>query len=113
MKNARLVPCLLLLLLLTGFAPAKKIVTIFSIGDSTMANKDTAKNNPERGWCQVLPVFFDESKLVIDNRAKNGRSSKSFLEEGLWKKVLDVLQKVIGSLETPTSKQITLQNCNA
>ena len=93
MKNARLVPCLLLLLLLTGFAPAKKIVTIFSIGDSTMANKDTAKNNPERGWCQVLPVFFDESKLVIDNRAKNGRSSKSFLEEGLWQKVLDVLQK--------------------
>ena len=93
MKNLRLLLIICLLFSLTGFSPAKKKITIFTIGDSTMANKDTTKNNPERGWCQVLPQFFDENSLVIDNRAKNGRSSKSFMEEGLWKSVLDVLQK--------------------
>ncbi|HWS01687.1 MAG TPA: hypothetical protein VN249_13785, partial [Prolixibacteraceae bacterium] len=59
-----------ILLIITSFTPEKKKITIFSIGDSTMANKDTSKNNPERGWCQVLPAFFDENQLVIDNRAK-------------------------------------------
>ena len=93
MKKTGILLFLVLLLILTGFSPAKRRVTIFTIGDSTMANKDTMKNNPERGWCQVLPAYFDDSQLVIDNRAKNGRSSKSFLDEGLWKAVLDVLQK--------------------
>lgn len=92
MKKARLLLFFTLLHILTGFSPAQKKITIFTIGDSTMANKDTTKNNPERGWCQVLPVFFDENRLTIDNHAKNGRSSKSFVEEGLWKNVLEALQ---------------------
>ena len=93
MKKTRLLLFIALILILTGFSPVKKKVTIFSIGDSTMANKDTTRSNPERGWCQVLPAFFDENQLVIDNRAKNGRSSKSFRDEGLWQGVLDVIQK--------------------
>jgi len=93
MKKARLFLFFVFLLLLTGFSPVQKKITIFTIGDSTMADKDTTKNNPERGWCQVLPVFFDENRIKIDNHAKNGRSSKSFIEEGLWKVVLDRLQK--------------------
>ncbi|MCB0311731.1 MAG: rhamnogalacturonan acetylesterase, partial [Calditrichaeota bacterium] len=40
---------------------------------------------------QMLPVFFAES-VTIKNHARNGRSSKSFIEEGLWKAVLDSLQ---------------------
>lgn len=93
MKKTTILLVFLSFLALTGFSPAKKKITVFTIGDSTMANKDTTKNNPERGWCQVLPQFFDENSVVIDNRAKNGRSSKSFLDEGLWKSVLDALQK--------------------
>ena len=64
-----------------------KTITIFMIGDSTMANKPLEGDNQERGWGQVLGGFFSE-EIVIDNHAKNGRSSKSFIDEGRWDVVL-------------------------
>jgi lysophospholipase L1-like esterase len=67
-----------------------KPITIFTIGDSTMANKKI-EVFPETGWCQVLNQYFDES-VTIKNHAVNGRSSKSFIDEGRWKAVLDSLQ---------------------
>jgi lysophospholipase L1-like esterase len=65
-------------------------VTIFMIGDSTMADKDP-KAEPERGWGQALQSFFDDT-LKVSNHAVNGRSSKSFLDEGRWQIVLNSLQ---------------------
>ena len=70
---------------------ADKVITIFTIGDSTMANKDLTAGNQERGWGHVLPGFFSED-VVIDNHAVNGRSSKSFIDEGRWQVVLDKIQ---------------------
>jgi lysophospholipase L1-like esterase len=67
----------------------KKPFTIFAIGDSTMANK-TPEVYPETGWCQVLDPYFDEA-VCVKNHAVNGRSSKSFIDEGRWKAVLDSL----------------------
>ncbi|MDA3818701.1 MAG: rhamnogalacturonan acetylesterase [Prolixibacteraceae bacterium] len=55
------------------------------IGDSTMADKPDL-NYPERGWGQVLPIFFD-STLTIDNHSRNGRSSRSFIYESRWDSV--------------------------
>ena len=69
---------------------AKKI-TIFTIGDSTMANKKDPEKNPERGWVQVLSPFFKDD-VTIKNHAVNGRSTKSFRELGHWKNVIDSLQ---------------------
>ena len=66
-------------------------VRIFLIGDSTMADKPLA-DNPERGWGQMFPMFFAD-QVQIDNYAKNGRSTKSFIDEGRWKTVYDKLQK--------------------
>lgn len=57
------------------------------VGDSTMANKPYNKGNPEKGWGQVFPLYFKEG-IKIENHAKNGRSSKSFRDEGLWDIVL-------------------------
>ena len=57
------------------------------IGDSTMANKKY-QSTPERGWGMVLACFFDD-EVEIDNHAVNGRSSKSFIDEGRWQKVID------------------------
>ena len=65
-------------------------VTVFTIGDSTMANKKAAVA-PETGWCQALSAFVDQS-VEIKNRAVNGRSTKSFITEGRWKAVLDSLK---------------------
>ena len=61
-------------------------VTVFMIGDSTMANKPLDKENQERGWGQMLPIYFDGA-LKVDNHAVNGRSSKSFIDEGRWEAV--------------------------
>ena len=63
---------------------------IFMVGDSTMANK-TEKEIPEWGWGMALGKFFVDPAM-IRNHAKNGRSSKSFVDEGLWQKVLDELR---------------------
>lgn len=65
--------------------------TIYSIGDSTMANKVNPETNPEHGWGQVLPTFFNPD-VVIDNRAVNGRSTKSFINEKRWESVYKVLK---------------------
>lgn len=87
--------CLLLLvffLFFSAFDIDRHVTTIHMIGDSTMANKDLTGGNPERGWGQVLPCFFTE-EVCIDNHAKNGRSSKSFIDEGLWNKVISQVKK--------------------
>ena len=69
---------------------SSKTITVFTIGDSTMANKK-AEVAPETGWCQVFSAFVD-STVDVKNRAMNGRSTKSFITEGRWKAVLDSLQ---------------------
>lgn len=66
--------------------------TIYTIGDSTMADKIKPDENPEKGWGQVLPSFFDLNKITIDNRAVNGRSSKSFINEKRWEAVHNSLK---------------------
>ncbi len=66
-------------------------ITIFMIGDSTMANKPVKDAHPERGWGQILPVYFKEV-IRIDNHAMNGRSSKSFIDEGRWAVVRERLK---------------------
>lgn len=77
--------------LVTSCATAQQI-TIYTIGDSTMANKPNPEENPERGWAQMLPDFFT-SNVVIDNRAVNGRSTRSFITEKRWDSVLKILKK--------------------
>ena len=81
-----------LLLMLSAFTSEKRVITIFTIGDSTMANKSLVGGNPERGWGQMLSRYFS-ADIVIDNHAVNGRSSKSFIDEGRWDKVLEKLKK--------------------
>jgi lysophospholipase L1-like esterase len=64
---------------------------IHMIGDSTMADKPVIPANPERGWGQMLPLFFKDTVRVV-NYARNGRSTKSFIAEGLWDKVVAELK---------------------
>lgn len=64
---------------------------VHMIGDSTMADKATPEINPERGWGQLFPRFFDEH-VAVYNHALNGRSTKSFIEEGHWAAVVSVLE---------------------
>ena len=61
------------------------------MGDSTMADKDLSDGKPERGWGMMFPNFVDSTLHVI-NYAQNGRSTKSFIDKGLWDKVYNALQ---------------------
>lgn len=67
-------------------------VTIFLAGDSTMAEK-LAEKRPETGWGEMLGQHFKDGKVVIDNRAANGRSTKTFISEGKWQSIIDSLKK--------------------
>ena len=90
MKTIKFLPVLCALLLLSAFT-SEKTITIFMIGDSTMANKSLVGDNQERGWGHVLGGFFSED-IVVDNHAMNGRSSKSFIDEGRWDAVLNKMK---------------------
>lgn len=57
---------------------------LFLIGGSTLATFPDSR--PVVGWGQVLPRFFKDP-AQIDNRGKSGRSSKSFIDQGLWEAV--------------------------
>jgi len=76
------------LLLLMMFAmPGKKKITIWLCGDSTMSIKEK-KAYPETGWGMPF-VYFWDSTVKVENLAKNGRSTKTFISEKLWQKVVD------------------------
>ena len=68
------------------------VTTIFIIGDSTAAKKDLSTGSPERGWGMALQEYFDSAYIRVDNHAVNGRSSKSFIDEGRWDKVLSLIK---------------------
>lgn len=65
-------------------------INVYLIGDSTMSNK-RPQDFPETGWGQVFGENFS-STIDIHNHAVNGRSTKSFRDQGLWKTVHDQLQ---------------------
>ncbi|MFD2969473.1 rhamnogalacturonan acetylesterase [Sphingobacterium bambusae] len=81
----------LMLLLLCSFAWQKKKLTVWMMGDSTMAIKAENKY-PETGWGVPFATLFNEH-VQVNNTAKNGRSTKSFIREGLWDGVQQGLQK--------------------
>jgi lysophospholipase L1-like esterase len=66
--------------------------TLFLIGDSTVRNGNGTGANNQLGWGEPLSAYFDPAKIQVLNRARGGRSSRTFLTEGLWDQVLDALK---------------------
>jgi lysophospholipase L1-like esterase len=88
MRNSLIV----LLMVITAFTfPPEKKITVYLIGDSTMSVKAT-KTYPETGWGMPFVYFFD-STVTVDNRAQNGRSTRTFMAENRWQPVVDQLQE--------------------
>lgn len=99
MKNLILLITVILSMNLT-LIPKQHPVQVFMAGDSTMANKPIHKPvydsittdsvqvpYPEKGWGQLLPQFFNE-KVIIRNYARNGRSTRTFIEQGWWDSII-------------------------
>src|SRR5438105_5780867 len=74
------------LLALAAFAQTPEIPTVWVVGDST------ASNAGRRGWADPFADYFDPAKAATVNRARAGRSSRTFITEGLWDKVKTALK---------------------
>lgn len=101
----------LAILVLSAFSFKSKVATIYLIGDSTVADYSLekeyeSKRFPQVGWGQVFQPFFQKDSLKqlknilgnvkevkIDDRAKGGRSTRTFFQEGRWASVYKSLQK--------------------
>ncbi|GAA4443033.1 rhamnogalacturonan acetylesterase [Pontibacter saemangeumensis] len=114
MKKYIAVVLLLASIAFAAFAPLKKQpVKVYLIGDSTVADytgdydeKDyMTERYPVAGWGQVFQPFLHSDSLhkirnifkgdsaVVVNKARGGRSTRTFFEEGRWAEVHEALQK--------------------
>jgi lysophospholipase L1-like esterase len=71
-----------LLLLSTAAAAQPPLPTVFVAGDST------ANNTDHKGWGDPFADYFDPAKINVQNRARAGRSARTFVKEGLWDKLI-------------------------
>lgn len=90
----------LFFILLAGFAVCssfglwkKEKPVCYIIGDSTVRNGDGSGKNGQWGWGSFIADHFDTTKISIRNHAIGGRSSRTFITEGRWDKILETLKK--------------------
>ena len=81
-----------LLYLALVWLAASSFTTVHLMGDSTMAEKDLPTAGLERGWGMMLQNFLNPEEVKVINYAQNGRSTKSFIDLGLWDKVYNAIQ---------------------
>ncbi|WNH11197.1 rhamnogalacturonan acetylesterase [Thalassobellus suaedae] len=81
---------LIFLISTTFMFSQNKKVKIYLVGDSTMCLYDDSRF-PQEGWGMPFVNFFDDT-VDIENHAKGGRSTKSFIDENRWQPILDSLQ---------------------
>ena len=64
---------------------------VFFTGDSTVKNADK-DDNGMWGWASQAQIVFDENKITLFNAGRAGRSTRTFVKEGLWEEVYNSLQ---------------------
>lgn len=84
----------LVIILLSSFVLLKKQKPVlYIIGDSTVRNGDGTGKNLQWGWGSFMTGYFDTAKISVQNHAIGGRSSRTFITEGRWDKILETLKK--------------------
>lgn len=77
----------------SSFLNKRKKPVFYIIGDSTVRNGDGSGKNGQWGWGSFIAGYFDTTKMAIRNHAIGGRSSRTFITEGRWNKILLTLNK--------------------
>ena len=81
-------------IILSSFVLLQKEKPVFYIiGDSTVRNGNGTGANQQWGWGSFIADYFDTTKILIQNHAIGGRSSRTFLTEGRWDKIMSNLEK--------------------
>ena len=83
----------LLLMAIMTLASCHTQRTIFMAGDSTAEYATQEKKGYIRGWAQMLPLYLDNDKVKMDIRSRGGRSTKSFIADGIWDKLINDVKK--------------------
>jgi lysophospholipase L1-like esterase len=82
--------CFIILATLTSFVVMQnERPTLYIIGDSTVRNT----NRPQCGWADKIADFFDTTQLRVSNQAMAGRSTRTFIKEKRWDRVMSTLKK--------------------
>ena len=93
MKNLLILCVLNAFMLSFSFVKTDK-PTLFLVGDSTVKNGNGRGNADSLwGWGSVISELFDTTKITIQNHAIGGRSSRTFITEKRWDKVLNDLKE--------------------
>ncbi|MEO6520073.1 MAG: rhamnogalacturonan acetylesterase [Mucilaginibacter sp.] len=66
---------------------------LYIIGDSTVQNNDGNGKNDYWGWGSLLYPYLDTNGVAIRNHAKSGTSTRTFILDGRWDKILATLKK--------------------
>jgi lysophospholipase L1-like esterase len=66
--------------------------TLYIIGDSTVRNGDGSGSNQQWGWGSLMAPYFDTTAISVRNHAIGGRSSRTFINDGRWQRILDELK---------------------
>lgn len=70
-----------------GATGESKIIKVFLAGDSTVKTYGPGKTTG--GWGEYLQNYFNPQKVQVVNKAEGGRSSRSFINQGRLKEILD------------------------
>src|SRR5690349_20123927 len=65
---------------------------LYIIGDSTVKNGSGTGGQGLWGWGSFIADYFDTLKIGVENHAIGGRSSRTFITEGRWAKILERLK---------------------
>ncbi|MFD2920547.1 rhamnogalacturonan acetylesterase [Terrimonas rubra] len=94
MKHKILIPVLILVAVTSmAFVFNNKKPVLYIIGDSTVKSGKETDKDIIWGWGSLMAPYFDTGKIAIENHAIGGRSSRTFITDGRWDKILATLKK--------------------
>jgi len=91
--NKLFIPFAALILCSSFLLLEKEKPVFYIIGDSTVRNGDGSGKNGQWGWGSFIADYFDTTKISISNQAIGGRSSRTFITEGRWDRILATLKR--------------------
>lgn len=94
MKIKIIIPFILLVVFVgVSFQKLENKPVLYIIGDSTVQNGSGKGSDSLWGWGSFMNLFLDTKKIEIQNHAKGGRSSRTFLTDGRWDSIMKTIKK--------------------
>jgi rhamnogalacturonan acetylesterase len=94
MKIKIIVPLILLVVFVgVSFQKIQNKPVLYIIGDSTVQNGSGKGADSLWGWGSFMNLYFNTDKIEIQNHAKGGRSSRTFITEGRWDSIMKTIKK--------------------